>query len=192
MRQQMDKLGDLMRRQKEMMNETHRLEQQRQNGMQQDYGQNQQGQNGKEGQQGQMSEEDIAKALRGLQEGQGKLQSDLEQMMKDLRGIGINPGKGSAKQGSPWVRQENRSAKPMAVKPLTSKAMHSMPAPRRSGHDEAVQQAMGQEGQTGPGRSAAKWPARSIGAARLQGRFLRRLQEYRPRRSGYPARTRNP
>lgn len=90
MKQQMNKLGELMRRQQEMMNQTHKLEQQRQNRMQQDYGES-----GKDGQQdqGQMSDEEIAKALQGLQDGQGKLQSDLQQLTDDLNGQGITPNK---------------------------------------------------------------------------------------------------
>ena len=149
MRQQMDKLGDLMRRQKEMMNETHRLEQQRQNGMQQDYGQNEQGQPGN---QGQMSEEDIAKALRGLQEGQDKLQSDLEQMMKDLRGLGINPGKDFGEAGKSMGEAGKSLGEADGGQALDQQG-NALDALRRGGQDmmKQWQQAMGQDGQTGPG-----------------------------------------
>ncbi|PSH59102.1 TIGR02302 family protein [Phyllobacterium sophorae] len=149
MRQQMDKLGDLMRRQKQMMNETHRLEQQRQNGMQQDYGQNEQGQ---QGNQGQMSEEDIAKALRGLQEGQDKLQSDLEQMMKDLRGLGINPGKDFGEAGKSMGEAGKSLGEADGGQALDQQG-NALDALRRGGQDmmKQWQQAMGQDGQTGPG-----------------------------------------
>ncbi|CAN7288392.1 TIGR02302 family protein [Phyllobacterium sp. LjRoot231] len=148
MRQQMDKLGELMRRQQDMMNQTHRLEQQRQNGMQQDQGE--QGQNGQEGQQGQMSEEDIAKALRGLQEGQGKLQSDLDQMMKDLKGLGINPGEGFGDANKSMGKAGKALGEADGGQALDQQS-NALDALRRGGQDmmKQMQQAMGQEGQTG-------------------------------------------
>ncbi|PSH69176.1 TIGR02302 family protein [Phyllobacterium brassicacearum] len=157
MRQQMDKLGELMRRQQDMMNQTHRLEQQRQNGMQQDYGQQgqqgqqgQEGQQGQDGQQGQMSEEDIAKALRGLQEGQNQLQSDLEQMMKDLRGLGINPGKDFGEAGESMGEAGKSLGEADGGQALDQQS-NALDALRRGGQDmmKQMQQAMGQEGQTG-------------------------------------------
>ena len=102
MRQQMDKLGELMRRQQEMMNETHRLDQmqrgQRQRG--QDRGE-QQGQQGEQqqGQGGQMTPEELAEALRQMQQGQGQLRGDLGEIMKGLEGMGIQPGKGFGEAG---------------------------------------------------------------------------------------------
>jgi uncharacterized protein (TIGR02302 family) len=149
MKQQMDKLGDLMRRQKQMMNETHRLEQQRQNGMQQDYGQNQQGEQGK---QSQMSEEDIAKALRGLQEGQNKLQSDLKQMMKDLQGLGIKPGKDFGEAGKSMGEAGQSLGEADGGQALDQQS-NALDALRRGGQDmmKQMQQAMSQDGQTGPG-----------------------------------------
>lgn len=115
MRQQMNKLGDIMRRQQEMMNETHRLEQERNRGQQQgQQGDPQQGQQGQQGEQGQgqmgqgqgqgqsnqpMSEEEFAEAMRQLQEGQGKLQQELDQLQENLRGMGIQPGQGFGEAG---------------------------------------------------------------------------------------------
>ncbi len=107
MRQQMDKLGDLMRRQQQMMNDTHRLdqmqrgqsrEQQPGEGEQQDQ-QDQQG-DGQQGRSGQgMSEQELADALRGMQQGQGQLRGDLEALMKGLEGLGIQPGEGFGEAG---------------------------------------------------------------------------------------------
>jgi len=110
MRQQMDKLGELMRRQQEMMNETHRLDQmqrgQRQRGQDQDEQQGEQGQDGEQGQQGQqrrqdgeMTAEELAEALRQMQQGQGQLQGDLGDLMKGLEGMGIQPGQGFGEAG---------------------------------------------------------------------------------------------
>ncbi len=107
MRKQMDKLGDIMRRQQEMMNDTFRMDQmqrgQRQRG--QDRGEQLGEQNGEAqpgDQQGQgdgMSPEEFAEALKQLQEGQGNLRSDLEGLMKGLKNLGIEPGQGFGEAG---------------------------------------------------------------------------------------------
>ncbi|MBX3571855.1 MAG: TIGR02302 family protein [Mesorhizobium sp.] len=105
MRQQMDKLGELMRRQQEMMNETHRLDQmqrgQRQRGQDRGEQQGQQGQQGEQqqGQGGPMSAEELAEALRQMQQGQGQLRGDLGEIMKGLEGMGIQPGEGFGEAG---------------------------------------------------------------------------------------------
>ncbi|MGO4450717.1 TIGR02302 family protein [Phyllobacterium sp. TAF24] len=141
MKQQMNKLGDLMRRQQQTMNETHRLEQQRQNGMMQDNGQM-----GQDGQQGQMSEEEIAKALKGLQEGQGKLQSDLQQLMDDLNGQGITPNKdfGDAGKSMGEAKKSLGDADSGQALDQQSNALDSL---RKGGQDMMKQmQAMGQTG----------------------------------------------
>lgn len=94
MRQQMDQLGEIMRRQQELMNETFRMDQMRRGER------GQQGQRGREGQpggeqgQGGMTPEEFAEAMRRLQEGQGQLQGDLGELMEGLRGLGIQPGDG--------------------------------------------------------------------------------------------------
>ncbi|MEP7452110.1 TIGR02302 family protein [Phyllobacterium sp. SB3] len=147
MKQQMDKLGELMRRQQDMMNQTHKLEQQRQQGMQQDFGE---GQQGEQGQQGQMSEEDIAKALRDLQQGQGKLQSELNQLMKDLEGMGIKPGEGFGQAGKS-MGDAGKSLGDADGGQALSQQSDALDALRRGGQDmmKQMQEAMGQDGQTG-------------------------------------------
>jgi uncharacterized protein (TIGR02302 family) len=108
MRQQMDKLGELMRRQQEMMNETHRLDQmqrgQRQRGQDRGEQRGQQGQQGQQGESGQgrgaMTQEELAEALRQMQQGQGQLQGDLGDLMKQLEGMGIQPGDGFGEAGT--------------------------------------------------------------------------------------------
>lgn len=149
MRQQMDKLGELMRRQQDMMNQTHRLEQQRQDGMQQNYGQN--GEDGQQGNQGQMSEEEIENALRGLQEGQNKLRSDLDQMMEDLKGLGINPGKDFGEAGKSMGEAGQSLGEAEGSQALDQQS-NALDALRRGGQDmmKQMQQAMSQDGQAGP------------------------------------------
>ncbi len=100
MRQQMDKLGEIMRRQQEMMNETFRMDQMQRGQQPSDpFGDNrdpgQQDQQQGQGQQGKpMTPEEFADALKQLQQGQGQLQKDLEALMKGLEGLGIKPGEG--------------------------------------------------------------------------------------------------
>ncbi|WP_245414167.1 TIGR02302 family protein [Nitratireductor sp. StC3] len=100
MRQQMDRLGEIMRRQQEMMNETHRLDQMQRGQRGQQPGQ-QRGDNGEQGQQGQggMSAEEFAEALRQLQEGQGQLRGELGELTDRLEGMGIQPGQGFGEAG---------------------------------------------------------------------------------------------
>jgi uncharacterized protein (TIGR02302 family) len=114
MRQQMDKLGEIMRRQQEMMNETFRMDQM-QRGQQGDegqegeqFGEDEFGRQEPNGQQGQqrpgdegkpMTPEEFADALKQLQEGQGKLQGDLDELRKGLEGMGMEPNEGFGEAG---------------------------------------------------------------------------------------------
>ncbi len=101
MRQQMDKLGELMQRQQQLMEETFELEQalreQRRQQFMQDQnrqqGQNQQG----EGQQ--MTEEELRQALRDLQEQQQALQQQLGELQEALEGLGMQPNEGFDEAG---------------------------------------------------------------------------------------------
>lgn len=115
MRQQMDKLGDIMRRQQEMMNDTFRLDQMqrgsRDNGEQLGEDEEQQQSQSEDGRKpgpGQdrdplgrpkMSPKDLADALKQLQEGQGQLQSELDQLKKGLEGLGMEPNEGFGEAG---------------------------------------------------------------------------------------------
>ncbi|MBB6356761.1 TIGR02302 family protein [Aminobacter aganoensis] len=119
MRQQMDKLGEIMRRQQEMMNETFRMDQMQRGQQQQEDpfgdngepGQQQQGQQGK-GQQGKpMTPQEFADALKQLQQGQGQLEKDLEALMKGLEGMGIKPGEGFGDAGESMNQAEGALGK---------------------------------------------------------------------------------
>lgn len=154
MRQQMNKLGDLMRRQQEMMNQTNRLQQQREQGQQGEGQEGQQGQNGKgQGKNGQgqpMSPEELADALRGLQQGQGQLQSDLEQLMDDLKGLGIKPGQEFGEAGDS-MGQAGESLGRAEGNEAVDQQSSALDALRRGaqGMMEQMQQAMGEDGPTG-------------------------------------------
>ncbi|TPK81401.1 TIGR02302 family protein [Mesorhizobium sp. B2-4-17] len=114
MRQQMDKLGEILRSQQEMMNDTFRMDQmqrgERQRGQNPD---EQLGQGSGENQDRQglgqdqdprarqkpMTPQEFADALKQLQEGQGQLKSDLEQLKKGLEGMGMEPNEGFGEAG---------------------------------------------------------------------------------------------
>lgn len=126
MRQQMDKLGEIMRRQQEMMNETFRLDQMQRGqqgeqsdpfgdngepGQQQQQGEQGQGQQNR-GQQGRpMTPQELADALKQLQQGQGQLEKDLEALMKGLEGLGIKPGEGFGDAGESMNQAEGSLGK---------------------------------------------------------------------------------
>ncbi|MDX8435373.1 TIGR02302 family protein [Mesorhizobium abyssinicae] len=115
MRQQMDKLGEIMRRQQEMMNDTFRMDQmqrgqrQRSENRDEQLGENGGGQDEDRPGPGQdrdplarpkpMTPQEFADALKQLQEGQGKLQNDLEQLKKGLEGMGMEPNEGFGEAG---------------------------------------------------------------------------------------------
>lgn len=96
MQKMLDELGDMIRRQQQLMDETHGLDQNGEQGRQSPPRRNQPGQRGQQGQQGQrgqqgepgagdMTPEQRAEALRQLQQGQGDLQGRLKQLMEQLR-----------------------------------------------------------------------------------------------------------
>lgn len=112
MRQQMDKLGEILRRQQEMMNDTFRMDQmqrgERQRGQNRDEQLGQGGQDLDKPEAGQnpdprgqkpMTPQEFADALKQLQEGQGQLKSDLEQLKKSLEGMGMEPNEGFGEAG---------------------------------------------------------------------------------------------
>lgn len=100
MREQMNQLGEIMRRQQELMNETFRMDQMQrgQNGQQQP-GEGQNGQQQGERGQGGMTPQELAEILRQLQEGQGQLQGQLGEFMEGLRGMGIEPDQNFGEAG---------------------------------------------------------------------------------------------
>ncbi|MFB9952762.1 TIGR02302 family protein [Rhizobium puerariae] len=117
MRQQIDKLGEIMQEQQRLMDQTFKLDQalrdrmqrgdpnerpyeqgqqgQQQQGQQQQ-GQQQQGQQGQQGQQNtdQMTAEQLREALKNLRAQQEGLGKKLEELQQGLKGLGMQPGEG--------------------------------------------------------------------------------------------------
>ncbi|TAN06761.1 MAG: TIGR02302 family protein, partial [Rhizobiaceae bacterium] len=152
MRKKMDQLGDLMRRQQEMMNKTFNL------GRQQNGDQGEPGEDGEQGQglqQGQgMTPDQLAEALRKLQEGQGKLQKDLQDLMQGLSGMGIKPGQGFGEADGAMGRAGKALGQAQGDQAAGEQG-NALQALRRGAQDmmRQMQQAMqGQEGGSGTGR----------------------------------------
>ncbi len=158
MRQQMDKLGDIMRRQQEMMNETFRMDQmqrgqqgQEQNGEQQ--GQQRGQQPGQQPGQGRpMTPEEFADAMRQLQEGQGQLQRELDEMSKSLEGMGLQPGEGFGEAGEAMGQAEGSLGKGEGDRAVGQQG-RALEALRRGAQDmmNQMQAMQGEDGGDQPG-----------------------------------------
>lgn len=101
MRQQMDKLGELMQKQQQLMEETFDLEQALRERRRQQFFQDENSQQG-ENQQGpgqQMTEEELRQALRDLQEQQQALQQQLSELQEALEGMGMPQNEGFNEAG---------------------------------------------------------------------------------------------
>lgn len=96
MRQQIDKLGELMQQQQQLMNETFRLDQALKDRMQRGDPQPGESDERQDGQQGpptdQMTAEQLREALKQLQEQQQGLGQQLQELQEALKGMGIQPG----------------------------------------------------------------------------------------------------
>ncbi|WP_378948277.1 TIGR02302 family protein [Mesorhizobium sp. ANAO-SY3R2] len=153
LRQQMDKLGEIMRRQQEMMNETFRMDQMQRGGQQgqtDPFGEDgQQGQQQQpQGQQGKpMTPEEFADALKQLQQGQGKLEKDLEGLMKGLEGLGIKPGEGFGQAGKSMKQAEGALGKGEGDRAVghQGRALEAL----RNGAQDMMQQLQAMQGEEG-------------------------------------------
>ncbi len=111
MGQAMNELGEMIRRQQELMDETFQLDQQGQQGQQGQRGQQQQGQRGQQGQQQQgqngqpgqngqgMTPEQMAEALQQLQQGQAMLREELEALLDQLGEMGAGESEAFGEAG---------------------------------------------------------------------------------------------
>ena len=166
MQQQMNKLGELMQRQQKTMNETFDLDQkmQRQFGGSDgegefgddmfpgDDGSMGGGQPDREAENGQAGKSDIppdmAEAMRKLQQQQKNLQSDLQKLMDDLKGMGIEPGKDFSDAGKSMGNATDALGRSEGAE-ASDQQGNALDALRRGGRDmmQKMQQAMGQQGQ---------------------------------------------
>ena len=159
MRQQMDKLGEIMRRQQEMMNETFRMDQMQPGEQQQGQGgEQQQGENGQGQQPGQgqpMTPEEFAEAMKQLQQGQGQLQGDLEALMKSLEGMGMQPGEGFGEAGEAMGEAEGSLGKGEGDRAVGQQG-RALEALRKGAQDMMNQMMQAMQGEDGGGQEGGR------------------------------------
>ncbi|HTV67222.1 MAG TPA: TIGR02302 family protein [Rhizobiaceae bacterium] len=159
MRQQMDKLGELLRRQQEMMNETFRLDQMQrgerqrgENGEQQE-GESGEGENGESGEG--MTPEEFAEALQQLQQGQGDLKGDLQALMEALKGLGIEPGEGFGEAGEEMGSAEGALGEGEGDRAVGHQG-RALEALRRGAQDMMQQMMQAMQGDQGGGQEGGR------------------------------------
>ncbi len=171
-RRQIDKLGEIMQQQQQLMDETFRLDQALRDrmqrgdpqqgeegaeGPQQDPGQQgQQGEQGQEGQQGQqgldgMTADQLREALRQLRQQQEGLGKELGKLQEGLKGLGMKPGKGFGE-----AQQEMEGAGEALGKSQGDRAVQgqgrAMEALRQGARDMMNQMMQAMQGQQGQGQ----------------------------------------
>ncbi|HEX2019182.1 MAG TPA: TIGR02302 family protein, partial [Aurantimonas sp.] len=163
MQQQMNKMGELLQRQQQLMDQTFDLgrqqiqrQQQGQQGQQGEQGEPQQGQPGQQGEP--MTAEQMQEMMRQLQEQQGQLQQELEAMQQELEGMGMEPSDGFGEAGEAMGEAEGALGEGDDGEAVGQQG-RAMEAMRRGAQDmmQQMQQAMqqgqpGQPGQPGQGQ----------------------------------------
>jgi len=156
MRQQLDKLGEIMRRQQEMMNETFRMDQMQRGDQQQGQGEPQQGENGQGQQNGRpMTPEELAEAMKQLQQGQGQLQGDLEALMKGLEGMGMQPGEGFGEAGDAMGEAEGSLGRGDGGRAVGEQG-RALEALRKGAQDMMNQMMQAMQGEDGNGQQGGR------------------------------------
>ena len=166
MQQQMNKMGELLQRQQQLMDKTFDLGRQRIERQQQDrqgrQGEQQPGQQGQQGQQGQpqqgqpMTAEQFQKMMKELQKQQGQLQDELNAMQQQLKGMGMDPAKGFGEADDAMGKAKGALGQGNDGEAVGQQG-RAMEAMRRGAQDmmQQMQQAMqgqGQGQQQGPGQ----------------------------------------
>ncbi|WP_102960979.1 TIGR02302 family protein [Mangrovicella endophytica] len=178
MQQQMDKLGEMLQRQQQLMDKTFdlgRRQMESQDGMEdgapQDgtEGEPQQGQEGQQGQQGQqsgqgqqpMTAEELQKALDQLAQQQGQLQKDLEALQQQMQGMGMQPSEGLGKAGKSMGEAQQSlgqgddgsavGQQGQALQALRDGARDAMKQMQQAMQQGQGQQGQGRQGQMGQG-----------------------------------------
>jgi uncharacterized protein (TIGR02302 family) len=166
MGEQMNKLGEMMRRQQQLMDETQRMEQggEGQAGEEGDPGQGEgkdpNGQNG----QGQTPRSGFG----GLQGRQGQLQRDLQALMDGLEGMGLDPGRALGDAGRSMGQAEGNLGKGDGGEALADQS-EALDALRKGaeGLMNQMRQALGQQGGgTRPGFRRGNNPLDPLGRPR--------------------------
>lgn len=157
MQQQMDKLGELLRKQQDLKNKTFDLGRRQAQNQESMDGEPQPGE-GREGQpqaggEQPMTEEELQRQLGELQKQQGQLQKDLEALQEAMKGMGMEPGEGFGDAGKAMGRAEGALGQGDDGEAVGRQG-DAMEALRRGARDmmQQMQQAMGQGEGQGQGR----------------------------------------
>ncbi len=159
--QQMNKLGEMMREQQQLMDQTfdmqRRQQQQQQQGQsgpqeqQQQQRRNQHGQGqqqqGQQGQQRPMTPEEFAEAMKQLQERQGELQRQMQELQKGLSELGMDPGKNLGEAGEAMGEAEQQLGQG-ETGPATGQQGRALQA-MREGAQQMMQNMQNQAGEQG-------------------------------------------
>lgn len=139
--EQMDKLGDMMRQQQQLMDQTFQQQQDQQRGKKS------QQKNGKNSEQKQLTPEEFAEAMKKLQKQQGDLQSQMQQMQKDMKELGLDPGKsmGDAEKSMGQAKSNLGKGQPGDAAGNQSRALQAM----RKGAQRMMQNMQQQAGEQG-------------------------------------------
>jgi uncharacterized protein (TIGR02302 family) len=139
------------------MNETYRMDRMQRGQQQQDGGDqpgdgqggDQRGQNN----QGGMTPDEFADAMKQLQERQGKLRGDLDQLMKDLQGLGVKPGQGFGEAGEAMGQAESALGQSQGDEAVGQQG-RALDALRKGAQDmmDQMQAMQGDQGGSGDGR----------------------------------------
>ncbi len=157
MQQQMNKMGELLQRQQQLMDETFDLGRRQ---IEREQQQGQQGQQGQEGQQGEQGEpltaEQLREMMKQLQEQQGQLQEELQALQEQMQGMGMEPSEGFGEAGEAMGKAEGALGEGEDGEAVGQQG-RAMEAMRRGAQDmmqqmqEAMQQGQGQPGMQGQG-----------------------------------------
>lgn len=176
MRQQMDKLGQLMQEQQRLMEQTFKHDQALRNRMQMgdpmmdenlfeqqpgDPSQQEEGQQQDRQQQGgdpteQMTEEQLRQALKDLQGQQQALEKQLGELQKGLEGMGIKPGKGFGQAGREMKGAAGQLGEGQGEQAVGSQG-RALQALREGAQDMMNQMSQGQGQGQGPGQGIPQY-----------------------------------
>ena len=157
--EQMNRLGEMMRQQQQLMDETFDMQRRQQQGQQGQQGQDQnsnregqrpgqrRGQEGQTGEQRPMTAEEFAEAMRQLQQQQGELQRQMQEMQEQLRGMGLDPGEklGEAGEAMGEAEQQLGQGETGQATDQQGRALQAM----REGAQQMMQNMQNQAGEQG-------------------------------------------
>ena len=102
-----------------------------------------------------MTPQEFADALKQLQEGQGQLQSDLNDLMKGLQGMGIQPGEGFGEAGEAMGEAEGSLGQGSGERAVGQQG-RALEALRKGAQDMMQQMQQAMQGEEGGGEEGGR------------------------------------